>query len=132
MGVGRLVIAIVSTIVEEAAIAVAGFWLLPRAGFAVHPAVVLLIMAGWGGWAVFTYRAGSRALKKKETIGLVSMVGARGEVVSELAPRGMVRVHGEIWSAESVDGSELSPGTPVVVVAQERLRLYVRADAAQR
>ncbi len=58
-------------------------------------------------------------------LSLPDMVGNRGIVVNWLAPEGMVKIRGELWAARS-EGGELEPGSRVIVVAQDRMRLSVR------
>ena len=58
-------------------------------------------------------------------IGLHNMIGCQGEVVSRLAPEGMVRIKGELWRARS-DGGEMKEGIDVIVVGQDRLELIVQ------
>jgi len=53
------------------------------------------------------------------------LVGADAIVTQALAPRGYVRLRGELWQAEALDGS-VESGTTVKVVAAHGLRLVVR------
>jgi membrane-bound ClpP family serine protease len=125
---GRLVVAIVSTAAEETAIALLGLLVLPQF-FDVHIPTPLLavIMVAWLGWSFFIYRKGSGALRRRPVGGLSDMKGMKGTVVRVLKPNGLVRVHGELWESRSV-GETIEPGSRVVVVAQEGLRLVVRPD----
>ena len=120
----RLIIAIVTTTLEETAIAAIGFWLLPQIDVHLHPLVVIFVMLAWAGFAVFSYRMGTRALMRRPLYGLEEMVGMRGEVVRRLDPEGMVRIKGETWKAKSA-GRAIDVGEEVTVVRQERLRLIV-------
>jgi membrane-bound ClpP family serine protease len=120
----RLIIAIVTTALEEAAIAVIVLWGLPKLGVNLPLAVLVIIMLAWLGFAVFTYRMGSRALRKKPESGLSDMLGMRGEVVKRLDPEGMVRIKGELWKAKSA-GRKIEAGEEVTVVGQEGLKLIV-------
>jgi membrane-bound ClpP family serine protease len=121
----RLIIAIVTTILEEAAIAAVFLWGLPKLGVDLPIFVMVIIMVAWLGYAVFTYRMGSRALRKKPVAGLMDMVGSKGEVAKRLDPEGMVRIKGELWQAKS-DGGDIDSGEEVTVVGQEGLKLIVR------
>ena len=121
---GRLIIAIVSTTLEEAALAVGVLWGLPKLGIHIPLWVLIIVMLAWGTYTVITYRMGSRALRKKPVDGLMAMVGSKGEVVSPLVPEGMVRIKGELWRAESASG-EIDTGEKVTVVGQDRLKLIV-------
>jgi len=122
---GRLILAIVSTLLEEAAIAVVALVGLPQLGIEVPLWLLVVIMAAWAALAVFTYRMGSRALRRKPVAGLPSVVGSPGTVVSPLAPEGLVRVGGELWVAKASSG-QIEVGEEVIVVTQDRTRLTVR------
>jgi membrane-bound serine protease (ClpP class) len=120
----RLIIAIITTALEEAAIGVVGLWLLPKIDVHIPLFAVILIMVAWLGLAVFTYRMGSRALRKEPEGGLSSMLGTKGEVVKRLDPEGMVRIRGETWKAKSA-GRKIEKGAEVTVVGQKGLKLIV-------
>jgi membrane-bound ClpP family serine protease len=125
---GRLIFAIVSTLLEEAAIAAIVLWGLPRVGIQIPWWGLVIIMVVWIAYAVITYRLGSRALIKKQIAGLSNMIGTRGEVVSPLTPEGLVRIKGELWVAKSATG-EIKSGGEVIVVGQEKLKLVVRESS---
>ena len=124
---GRLIFSIVSTILEEAALAAIVLWGLPRWNIRIPLWGLILAMAAWTAFSIFTHRAGSRALRTNHPVGLHNMVGCRGEVVSPLAPEGMVKINGELWRARS-DGGEMKEGIEVIVVGQDRLELIVKED----
>jgi membrane-bound ClpP family serine protease len=121
----RLIIAIITTVLEEAAIAVVVLWLLPKVDVHLPIFVLVIVMLAWAAFAVFTYRMGSRALRKKPVAGLSDMIGSRGEVVSPLDPEGVIKIRGERWVARSARG-RLNAGEEVTVVGQEGLKLIVR------
>jgi membrane-bound ClpP family serine protease len=58
---------------------------------------------------------------------LVSPNGAEGVAIGDLDPEGIVRVHGENWSAVAVNGP-VRAGTPVQVVRVAGVRLEVWGD----
>lgn len=66
-----------------------------------------------------------RMRRKKVQTGVENLVGATGEVTEWLAPRGHIRVLGELWQARS--SSELPAGSRVRVVAVDGLTLDVEA-----
>ena len=121
----RLILAIVSTLLEEAAIVVIVRWALPEIGINIPLPGLIAVMVVWLAYSVFTYRLGSRALKRDQVIGLPHMVGSKGKVVNALAPDGLVRIRGELWVAKSASG-EMETGEEVVVVGQDGLKLVVR------
>ncbi len=100
-------------------------WGLPYSGIHNFPVAGLIaVMVAWGAYSVITYRRGSRALKKEPLCGLPDMAGSQGEVVSPLAPEGLVRIKGELWQAKSASG-RMDTGEEVMVVGQDGLKLIV-------
>jgi len=122
---GRLIIAIVSTVLEEAALAAGVLWGLPRLGIHIPLWVLIIVMLAWCAYTVTTYRMGSRALRRKPVHGLTAMLGSEGKVVSPLVPEGLVRIKGELWRAKSAS-ERMDAGEEVTVVRQDGLKLIVR------
>jgi membrane-bound serine protease (ClpP class) len=121
----RLTLAILSMVLEQAAIFAVWFWLLPDFGINLHVGVVIGVMAAWlifGTW-LFIFTTG--ILKKKQQIGQTSMVGAKGQAAGRLSPDGMVKIHGELWGAISKEG-EILPDEDIIVTGEKGLKLLVR------
>lgn len=128
---GRLILAIISTLLEEAAIVAVVLLGLPWLGIHVPLYGLIILMVLWLAYTIATYRLGSWALSKKQLVGLPGMVGSKGEVVSALAPEGLVRIRGELWVARAV-GGEMKSGEQVVVVGQDSLKLMVQGSDTDR
>jgi membrane protein implicated in regulation of membrane protease activity len=62
--------------------------------------------------------------RRRATVGVETLVGRTGAVVSTLAPAGQVRVGGELWAARTSAGP-LPPGARVGVAAVDGLVLVV-------
>ncbi|HET8922400.1 MAG TPA: nodulation protein NfeD [Candidatus Acidoferrum sp.] len=80
---------------------------------------------------VFLMRLVLRSRKWKTATGKEELIGARGVAMSPLQAgvEGMIRVHGELWRAES--SQPVAEGKPVKVLRVEGLKLYVEpADVA--
>ena len=122
---GRLILAIFSTLMEEAALAVIVLLGLPHLGIRIPLAGLIVLMAAWGAFSVITYRMGSRALRRKPVVGLPDMLDSKGKVVNPLDPEGTIRIKGELWDATSAEGS-INTGEEVIVVGQVGLKLVVR------
>ena len=120
----RLILAILSSLLEEAVLVAFVLWGLPQLGVEMPLAGLIALMAVLAGYNVISYRVGSRALKRKPVAGLPDMVGTKGKAVSRLAPRGLVRIKGELWEATSSDGS-IDVGNEIIVVGRDGLRLIV-------
>ena len=122
---GRLVLAILSTLLEETALAVVVLVGLPELGIHLPLAVLIALMIGWAVVAVIVYRAGSHALRVKPMAGPEALIGMKGKVVRPLDPDGLIKIGGELWRAKSV-GSRIDIGEEVTVVKRNGTMLIVR------
>ena len=124
MTLARLVLAVISTLIEEAAIVVIWRWLLPE--FDIHLSVPVLIgvMAAWLAFSIWLFVFTTITLKKQVTVGLPSMIGSRGKAACNFTPEGMVRIKGELWSATSKE-ENISTGDEILVVEEDGLKLFV-------
>lgn len=127
----RLILAIVSLILEEAAIAVIVLMGLPRLGINLPLPGLIAVMVLWLVYGVVIYRIGSRALRREPLVSLPDMLGGRGKVVSQLAPEGLVRIKGELWVAKSVE-KKIDVGREIIVVEQDGLKLVVQESRPSR
>jgi membrane-bound serine protease (ClpP class) len=123
---GRLMLAILSTILEETALAVVVLIGLPELGIHLPLATLIALMIVWAVIAVIVYRAGSRALRKKPMAGLESIIGTKGRVVRPLDPDGLIRIGGELWRAKST-ANRIDIGEEVTIVERKGTILIVRA-----
>ena len=96
------------------------FWLLPLP-LAIPVYLVILLVSGLLYWII------ARAMKKRSKYGLEGLIGAEARVVSKLGPHDeaqyMVRVRGELWSANSRD--DLKPDETVKILSVNGLILLV-------
>ncbi len=121
----RLILAIISTLLEEAALVAIVLWALPQIGVHIPLYGLIALMVAWAAWSVIVYRICSRALRRKPVISVPDMAGSKGKVVNSLVPEGLVRIRGELWVAKSASG-EIKSGGEVIVVGQDGLKLVVR------
>ena len=70
------------------------------------------------GTAIWSRRADPK-------VGVETLIGGIGRVVTDCRPKGTVRIKGEIWRARCEDGASM--GTRVRVVGREDLILTVEA-----
>jgi len=87
--------------------------------------VILVIVILTSSFFIFAIGFGIKAQSRKPTTGIEGIIGEIGETISNLEPEGQIRVHGELWNAESLDGS-ISKGTKVKVTQVSNLKLMVR------
>jgi membrane-bound serine protease (ClpP class) len=87
--------------------------------------VILAIVILTTAFFIFAIGFGIRAQSRKPTTGIEGIIGEVGETISSLEPEGQIRIHGELWNAESLEGN-ISEGTKVKVEAVSDLKLMVR------
>ncbi|MDI6779532.1 MAG: nodulation protein NfeD [Bacteroidota bacterium] len=87
--------------------------------------VILVTVILTAAFFIFAIGFGIKAQSRKPTTGIEGIIGEIGETISNLEPEGQIRVHGELWNAESLDGS-ISKGTKVKVTQVSNLKLMVR------
>ena len=124
MMTARLIYAIVSILLEEAAIVVIALWGLPQLDIEIPLGVLITVMVLFLALSILLYQAGSRALRQKP-VPLSVMIGTKGKVVSPLAPVGLIKIKDELWQAESVS-DKINVGKEVMVTGQDGLKLIVR------
>jgi membrane-bound serine protease (ClpP class) len=73
---------------------------------------------------LFIIGLGLKAQRAKPVTGIEGLAGESGETMEELDPMGFVRVHGEMWKAESLSG-KIEKGRRIRIVGIENLKLFV-------
>ena len=131
MTAARLVLAIVSTFLEEVALVVIWRWGLPQLGIHLPLSVLIGVMVAWAVFSIVNFLFVTQVLKKQIMVGLPTMVGSRGKVASPLAPAGLVSIKSELWGAESVEG-DMDTGEEIMVVGQDGLKLVVRRGSTEQ
>jgi membrane-bound ClpP family serine protease len=125
MSNARLIIAIVTSLLDEGIIIAFIIFGLPRLGVYIPLYGTILIGVAFLIYAVGFYTIGSRILKKKPIPGFSEMIGTEGRAVNRLDPHGLVKIESELWDAKAETG-KIDTGTEVVVVDQYGLKLIVR------
>ena len=92
------------------------YWMLGAVGIAVFTGLAL------------TFRALAQYRGADYTSPTTIPVGMSGRVTDAINPTGSVRVHGEIWTAESADGEPIEEGATIVVVGMDGLIVTVRRE----
>ena len=119
------VFTIVTTLAEEAALAVGVFLGLPLLGISVPWWGLALMMTGWAVYSYVMYRLCLEALQKKVLVGLETLIGAKGMAACQIAPEGYIRVQGELWKARSTDAHVGEKEEVIVVGLNNRTLLVV-------
>lgn len=67
-----------------------------------------------------------KSLKAKPKTGPEALIDLEAEVIEEIRPSGRVRIKGEVWLAESLDGKTIPKGIKVEIVKVEGNTLIVK------
>jgi membrane-bound serine protease (ClpP class) len=121
----RLIVAIITSLLDEAAIVAAIIWGLPHLGVKLPMWGIIVIVTGFAIFAVVSFRVGSRTLSKKPMAGFTNMIGTEGLATGKLNPDGFVKIESELWAARAENGP-IEAGINVVVIAQKGLKLVVK------
>ncbi len=115
--------AIVSVIVEEIAILVVALLVLPLFDIKVPVIALVLIMIGWLLFSALLFIPGNRALLRKPVYDMRCIIGQKGVAVEELHPKGLVKIGGELWGAESDEN--IAAGEEITVTGFKGIKLKV-------
>jgi membrane-bound serine protease (ClpP class) len=97
-----------------------------QAGYAVSLPLILALALLSVGFFLFVVGAAVKARRRPIVSGREELLGARGEALEDFSGRGRIRVHGEIWQAET--RVPLKRGERVRVSAVEGLVLGVEPE----
>jgi membrane-bound serine protease (ClpP class) len=100
-----------------------------QAGYAVSLPLILALALLSAGFFVFIVGAAVKARRRPVVSGREELLGARGETLEEFSRRGRIRIHGEIWQAET--RMPLKRGERVRVSAVKGLVLSVEPDTEE-
>ncbi len=90
---------------DEIVVAVVLLVVLPAAGIGVPPPITGLILGVLliKDILIASYVLGG-GLEKKPSTGTEALIGRKARVVEDLTPEGIVKLDGELWRAECVNG----------------------------
>ncbi|MCW8809876.1 MAG: nodulation protein NfeD [Ignavibacteriaceae bacterium] len=91
----------------------------------ISMSIIILIVVLTALFFLFAIAFAIKAQRKKPVTGSEGLVGETGIAYSSLKPKGEVKVHGEIWNAESIDG-EIKRGEEIRVTKITNLKLFVK------
>ena len=89
--------------------------------FRVASLVIAIFITAFFSYALMKAIKAKRA---KPKIGEDELVGKKGVAITDISPKGQVKVDGKIWRAEAEE--EIKEGEEIIVVSQQRLTLKVR------
>jgi membrane-bound serine protease (ClpP class) len=86
--------------------------------------VIIITVAASTFFFVFLLGLGLKVQRKKPTTGMEGLIGEIGTALSQLNPEGTIRIHGELWQAESISGT-INKDERIRVVEIQNLKLRV-------
>lgn len=98
--------------------------LLSEGWFRMFRLVVIGMASASVAFFIFGVSAVVKTRKMKPTTGSEGLIGLTCKAYSKIDPTGVVKIKGEIWSAESIEG--IKKGEKVEVVDRRGLTLIVR------
>jgi len=87
--------------------------------------LIILIVILTAGFFLFAITFAIKAQRKKPVTGAEGIVEEIGTAATDLKPEGEVKVHGELWKAESEDG-EIKKDERIIVTKINNLKLFVK------
>ncbi|HYQ71267.1 MAG TPA: nodulation protein NfeD [Gammaproteobacteria bacterium] len=93
-------------------------------GYAVSLPLIVTLSATTAGFFLFVVGAAIKARDRPVVSGMEELIGATGEVIEDFTGKGRIRIHGEVWWAETA--VPLHGGDRVRVDSIEGLVLRVR------
>lgn len=119
---------LITSSIEELAIAALLLWLLPVLGVQVPPWLTVTVLAGFPVFCYIMYRIGHPTVLYGDVTGPEALLGSTG-TVETIHPEPFIRVQGELWKASCPDG-EMKVGEEVTVTAVDGLSLTVSRKRA--
>ena len=99
-------------------------------GYAVSLPLIIALSLTSAGFFLFVVGAAIKARQRPVVSGQEEMVNARGVVIEDFQGRGRIRIHGEVWAAESA--VPLQRGDRVRVTAIDGLVLQIRPETEEK
>ncbi len=101
----------------------------PGGVFRVSLPIIIGTTAATAAFFLLVIGKAIAARQRPVATGSEGLVGQSGVAITDIAPGGQVRVHGEIWRAESSE--PLAAGSPVTIMRVRGLTLVVSARAQE-
>lgn len=116
---------VLASLLDDAAVALLVLLVLWLLKIPISPPIILFLIAFFVIFTLIMHRLVIPALRRRKVTGIEGMIGLEGNVVEALKPYGEVKVKGEYWKAESVEG-DIPPGEKVEVIGANGLTLKVK------
>jgi membrane-bound serine protease (ClpP class) len=86
-------------------------------------AVIVIVAAAIGGWLIY---AAMKAQYARVKTGKEALIGAFGVAMTDLKPKGEVRILGEFWQAKTAKDTPIINGETVNVIGMDGMFLVVK------
>lgn len=116
---------VLGLLVDEAAATIVLLFILRVFNLTIPLWLIIVLALALGGVAFLFHRKVIPTFRRKRITGAEGMIGLEGKVIEPLCPAGTVRVKGEYWQAECLDG-DVPAGNPVEICGLNGLVLKVK------
>ncbi len=99
---------------------------MPTDWFVSFRVTSIIAAVAIGAFFVYALAAVLRAKRAKPKMGDEEFIGMEGIAITDITPKGEVKVRGRIWEAEAADGETIRKGDEVIVTDKERMVLKVK------
>ncbi|MEA2054126.1 MAG: nodulation protein NfeD [Candidatus Thermoplasmatota archaeon] len=100
---------------------------MPEDWFISFRIASILAAVAVGAFFAYALTASLKARMRKPRLGNEEFIGMEGVAITDIAPKGQIKVRGKIWKAEAVEGAgEIREGEEVIVVGKKRMVLKVK------
>ena len=86
--------------------------------------LIISVTLAVSAFFIFAMAMAVRTIHKKVTTGKEGIVGEIGIAVTNIAPEGQVKIHGEYWKARSDE--PIKKNEKIIVLEVERLELIIK------
>lgn len=92
----------------------------------IAKSLIIVLSIAVSVFLIIVIRAVYKVHRKKPVTGSIGMVGTIGIVIENLNPEGLIKTHGEIWKALSLDNKTIRKGSVVKIISVEGLLIHVK------
>jgi membrane-bound serine protease (ClpP class) len=92
----------------------------------IAKSLIIGLSVAISAFLIIVIRAVYMVHRKKPVTGNAGLLGTEGVVIENLKPSGLIKTHGEIWKAVSVDTKNIRKGSQVKIITVKGLLLHVK------
>jgi len=99
---------------------------MPTDWFVSFRVTSIIVAVAIGSFFAYALAAVLKAKRAKPKMGDEEFVGMKGVAITDIAPKGQVKVRGRIWEADAGENEIIRKGDEIIVITKERMILKVK------